>query len=104
MADNDWAWPKLIDSLQRDISQLQSAVEAMRQQSSEAAIEHRKEIDSLIQSLRVVRDEIRPLAEKHKRDTEGMHRIKVAWAERAGWAVLGGIAYLVWQYFKGLPH
>ena len=70
----DWAWPALIQSLQRDIEHPRGAVDDLRRETVQSRERHRDELDGLIDQLRAVRSELDPIlseragARKAKRD------------------------------------
>lgn len=97
----DWAWPRLIDSLQRDIELLRQNVAESREESKAQAEAHRRQVDELIAQLREVQSDIRPIVEREKRSDEARQKLRTAWLEKAGWAVLVLLGVAVWEYLKG---
>lgn len=98
--NTDWAWPALIQSLQRDISHLRELTDEARREAAATREQHRKELDSLIDQLRQVRHEINPIV-KERSDSQRLAReTRWGWIERAGWIVVGGIALAVWEFVK----
>ena len=96
----DWAWPALIQSLQRDIEHLHSIMDEARREASHVREAHRRELDGLIEQLRELRNAIAPVVkERADRDTLAQ-KTRWAWIERAGWVVMGGIALAVWEFVK----
>ena len=53
MAD-DWAWPALIQSLQRDIEHLRGAVDDLRRETVQSRERHRDELDDLPRGAAVI--------------------------------------------------
>ena len=99
MAD-DWAWPALISSLQRDIEHLRGAVDEMRRETGEARERHRNEIDRLIDQLRSVRSDLDPILDDRKAAKTAKREIVWGWVGRGGWFVLAGIAAAVWHWLS----
>jgi hypothetical protein len=96
----DWAWPALIQSLQRDISHLRELMDEARRETIQVRDIHRKELDALIEQLRSVRDQVAPII-KEREDTEKLARqTRWSWIERAGWIVMGGLALAGWEFIK----
>jgi hypothetical protein len=94
----DWAWPRLIDSLQRDIARLHESVEGMRQESVAAREQHRRELDILIGQLRDVRSQLDPIISERASTKSQLERLRWAWIERAGWVGIGVLALVFWEY------
>jgi hypothetical protein len=96
----DWAWPALIQSLQRDIAHLRELMDEARRETAAAREAHRNELNALIEQLRIVRDQVDPIV-KEREDSEKLAReTRWSWIERAGWVVMGGIALAVWEFLK----
>lgn len=96
----DWAWPRLLDSLQRDITRLHETVELMRRETVEARERHREELDGLISQLRQVRAELDPILTEREKLADARDDVKWKWIDRAAWAAAVGIALAVWHYVK----
>lgn len=97
---DDWAWPALIQSLQRDIGHLRDAMDEARRETAQEREQHRKAIDSLIEQLRDVRNKIEPIV-KERTDGQRLAReTRWSWIERAGWIVMGGLALVVWEWLR----
>lgn len=99
MAD-DWAWPALIQSLQSDIAQLRMTLDDVRRETVNVREVHRRELDGLIEQLRDVRDQLRPIAKEREDNQKLSLETRWAWIERAGWVVMGGIALALWDWFR----
>ena len=96
----DWAWPALIESLQRDIAHLRELMDEARRETAQARERHRQELDALIEQLRLVRAELGPIV-KEREDTSKLAReTRWGWIERAGWVAIGGIALALWELLK----
>ena len=96
----DWAWPALIQSLQRDVERLREAMDEARRETVQAREAHRKELDALIDQLRSLRNDISPIV-KEREDGERLAReTRWSWVERAGWIVMGGLALAAWEFLK----
>lgn len=96
----DWAWPALIQSLQRDISHLRELTDEARREAAAVREQHRKELDGLIEQLRDVRSELAPLVKERVETARLARQTRWGWIERAGWVVMGGIALAVWEFVK----
>lgn len=95
---DDWAWPALIHSLQRDIAHLRELMDETRRESVAARETHRRELDALIEQLRQVRADLGPIVrERTDRDRLAQETIW-KWVERVGWGALVLVAYAVWHY------
>jgi hypothetical protein len=97
MAD-DWAWPALIQSLQRDIEHLRGAVDDMRRETSHARERHREELDGLIDQLREVRSELDPILTEREASKAAKREMVWGWVGKGGWLVLLGTAAAVWHW------
>ena len=95
---NDWAWPKLIESLQRDIARIQELVEAMRIESAEAREAHRQELSRLIEQLRTVKDQLEPIISERAEAAKAKREMVWGWIGKGGWIVLTGVALACWHY------
>lgn len=100
MAENEWIWPKLIESLQRDIANLQENLEAMRRDAAEVREAHRKDIEELIRQLQHVRNSLEPIVTERERMEAAKQKAAWAWIERAGFVGLGFIALALWEFIK----
>jgi hypothetical protein len=96
----DWAWPALIESLQRDISHLRELMDESRRESAATREAHRKELDCLIEQLRSVRDQVDPIIKEREESERLAREARWSWIERLGWIVMGGIALAVWEFIK----
>lgn len=96
----DWAWPALIQSLQRDIANLRDLMDEARRETAAAREMHRKELDSLIDQLRIMRNDIAPIVKEREDSAKLAAQTRWSWLERAGWLVMGGIALAVWEFLK----
>ena len=96
----DWAWPALIQSLQRDISNLRDLMDEARREAATAREVHRRELDSLIDQLRDLRNDLMPLKKERDDNAKLARETRWSWIERAGWIVMGGIAFAVWEFVK----
>jgi hypothetical protein len=94
----DWAWPRLIDSLQRDITRLQDVVDEMRQDTIAARELHRRELDALIEQLRSMQSQLTPIVQARDGEAAAARSLKWSWLERLGWAGAVGLALIVWHY------
>lgn len=98
----DWAWPALIQSLQRDVERLREAMDDARRETAAAREAHRRELDALIDQLRALRNDIAPIVKERADDERLAKETRWGWIERAGWVVIGGIALAVWEFMKRL--
>ncbi len=97
---DDWAWPALIQSLQRDIAHLRELMDEARRETAQAREVHRRELDGLIDQLREVKSRLDPIV-KERDDGERLARqTRWSWLERAGWIAMGGIALALWEFIK----
>ena len=96
----DWAWPALIESLQRDIAHLRELMDEARRETAQARERHRQELDALIEQLRVVRNELEPIVKERTNTQRLAQETRWRWFERAGWVVMGGIALAVWDFIR----
>lgn len=96
----DWAWPALIQSLQRDIANLRDLMDEARREAATAREVHRRELDSLIDQLRDLRNDLMPLKKERDENTKLARETRWAWIERLGWIVMGGIALAVWDFVR----
>jgi hypothetical protein len=96
----DWAWPRLIESLQRDIYELRETVNDIRKETAIARDKHRDEVDGLIEQLRSIRTALDPIVSSRDSDMTAKQRLKWAWIERLGWVAMGGIAIALWEFIK----
>jgi hypothetical protein len=96
----DWAWPALIQSLQRDIGQLRELMDEARRETFAAREAHRKELDALIEQLRAVREQLTPIVKEREDNTRLSRETRWSWVERGGWLVMGFIALAVWQFIR----
>ena len=101
---SDWAWPALIQSLQRDILHLREVVEQHRHDSDQARDAHRRELDSLIQQLRELRNDIEPVITDRAETQKLARQTRWGWIEKAGWVLAGGIAIAAWDFIKRHLH
>jgi hypothetical protein len=97
MAD-DWAWPALIQSLQRDIEHLRGAVDDMRRESVQSRERHRDELDGLIDQLREVRTELDPILEERQAGRDAKREMVWGWLGKAGWIALIALGVAAWHY------
>ena len=97
MAD-DWAWPALIQSLQRDIEHLRGAVDDMRRESVQSRERHRDELDGLIDQLREVRTELDPILEERQAGRAAKREMVWGWLGKAGWVALIALGVAAWHY------
>ena len=102
MAD-DWAWPALIQSLQRDIEHLRGAVDDMRRESVQSRERHRDELDGLIDQLREVRTELDPILEERQAGRAAKREMVWGWLGKAGWIALLALGAAVWHYLTEHP-
>ena len=102
MAD-DWAWPALIQSLQRDIEHLRGAVDDMRRESVQSRERHRDELDGLIDQLREVRTELDPILEERQTARAAKRQMLWGWVGKAGWIALLALGAAVWHYLTEHP-
>ena len=106
MAD-DWAWPALIQSLQRDIEHLRGAVDDLRRETVQSRERHRDELDGLIDKLREVRSELDPILSERAGARKAKRDMMWDWIGKGGWIVLTGLAIAVWHYMTkhlGIDH
>jgi hypothetical protein len=96
----DWAWPALIQSLQRDVERLREAMDEARRETAAAREAHRKELDALIDQLRALRNDIAPIVKEREDDEKLARETRWSWIERAGWVVMGGLALAVWEFLR----
>lgn len=99
-APTDWAWPALIESLQRDISHLRELMDEARRETAAAREAHRKELDALIDQLRTVRDQVAPIVKEREDGRRLARETRWSWLERLGWVVMGGVALAIWEFIK----
>jgi chromosome segregation ATPase len=97
---NDWAWPALIQSLQHDIARLHDAVELLRCDSQSSRDRHEREIGQLVEQLRDVQSQLRPIVSDRANITEAKRDISRRWIERGGWALIVAVAFTVWHYIS----
>lgn len=106
MAD-DWAWPALIQSLQRDIEHLRGSVDDMRRESVQSRERHRDELDDLIDQLRRVRSELDPILSERQAAQKAKRAVLWDWIGKGGWILLTGVALAAWHYLTkhaGIDH
>lgn len=96
----DWAWPALIQSLQRDVERLREAMDEARRETAQAREAHRRELDALIDQLRDLRNDLAPIVKEREADAKLSRETRWGWIERAGWVVMGGIALAVWEFVR----
>lgn len=96
----DWAWPALIQSLQRDVERLREAMDEARRETAQAREAHRRELDALIDQLRQLRNDISPIVKERDDNKRLATQTRWGWIERAGWVVMGGIALAVWEFMR----
>ena len=96
----DWAWPALIESLQRDIAHLRELMDEARRETAQAREAHRKELDALIEQLRLVRAELGPIVKEREEGERLARETRWSWFERAGWIVMGGLALAAWEFLR----
>lgn len=94
----DWAWPALIQSLQRDIASLRDHADEARREAQAAREAHRREIDGLIEQLRDVKEALKPIISERQAAQEGRRRMLWDWAGRGGWVLLVALAIAAWHY------
>lgn len=94
----DWAWPRLLDSLQRDIARLHETVEMMRRETAEVRERHREELDELIDQLRKVRAELEPILTERQKTAEARREMVWGWAGKGGWLILLAIGAAVYHF------
>lgn len=97
---NDWVWPKLIESLQRDIERLRETIEATRQEAATVREAHRKELDALIEQLRSLRNDLNPIVSERVQNARLAKETRWKWIERLGWVAMGGVSLAVWEFLK----
>lgn len=100
VSEHDWAWPALIQSLQRDVERLREAMDEARRETAQAREAHRKELDALIDQLRALRNDISPIVKEREDSAKLARETRWSWIERAGWIAMGGIALAVWEYLR----
>jgi Spy/CpxP family protein refolding chaperone len=96
----DWAWPALIQSLQRDIGQLRELMDEARRETIQVREIHRKELDALIDQLRSVREQLNPIVKEREDSNRLSRETRWSWIERTGWVVIGGLALAAWHFIK----
>ena len=96
----DWAWPALIESLQRDIAHLRELMDEARRETAAAREAHRKELDGLIDQLREVKSHLDPIVKERADDDRLAKETRWSWIERAGWIAMGGLALAVWEFLR----
>ena len=96
----DWAWPALIQSLQNDISHLRDLMDEARRETSTIREQHRKELDGLIEQLRVVRAELEPIIEEREASRKARREMVWDWIGKGGWIVIVGAVAAGWHYIK----
>jgi Spy/CpxP family protein refolding chaperone len=96
----DWAWPALIQSLQRDIGQLRELMDEARRETIQVREIHRKELDALIDQLRSVRSELDPIVKERSDERRLARETRWSWIERTGWVVMGGLALAAWEFMR----
>ena len=95
---DDWAWPALIQSLQRDIEHLRGSVDDMRRETVQSRERHRDELDGLIDQLREVRTELDPIIEEREQARDAKRQMLWGWLGKAGWIALIALTAAVWHY------
>ena len=99
MAD-DWAWPALIESLQRDIAHLRELADESRRDVAATREQHRRELDALIEQLREVRTQLTPLVQARANHDRLSQETRWRWIERLGWVAMGAVALGLWELIK----
>lgn len=94
----DWAWPALIQSLQRDIEHLRDLMDDARRETAQTREAHRKELDALIEQLRAVKAELDPILEEREAAKKARRDLVWGWVGKGGWLIATGIALAVWHY------
>ena len=97
---DDWAWPALIQSLQRDILHLRELMDEARRETSAVREQHRRELDALIEQLREVKSHLDPIVKERTEGERLARETRWSWVERAGWIVMGGLALAAWEYLR----
>jgi hypothetical protein len=96
----DWAWPALIQSLQRDIEHLRDLMDDARRETAATREAHRKELDALIEQLRAVKAELDPILEEREARRKARRAVAWEWAGKGGWALFALIALAVWHWIS----
>lgn len=96
----DWAWPALIQSLQRDVERLREAMDEARRETAAAREAHRRELDTIIEQLRQLRNDVSPIVKERETEDKLARETRWSWIERAGWIVIGGVALAAWEFVK----
>ena len=94
----DWAWPALIQSLQRDIDHLRTLIDEARREGTHAREVHRQELDTLIDELREVRTELDPILEERQTARDAKREMLWGWVGKAGWVALIALGVAAWHY------
>ena len=94
----DWAWPRLLDSLQRDITRLQEIVDEMRKDTLAAREMHRRDLDALIEQLRSLQAQLTPIVQERVSEKDAARDVKWSWLEKAGWAGIVGLGWIIWHF------
>ena len=97
---DDWAWPALIQSLQRDIAHLRELMDEARRETAATRELHRRELDALIEQLRNVRNDLEPIVKERQEGERLARETRWSWIERAGWLVIGALALAGWEFLR----
>lgn len=98
--DNDWAWPKLIESLQNDIARLERRLEQHGEEAASERAKHRADIDRLIHLLEDLRAKVNPILTEREENAKLRRETKWSWIERAMWGGTGFLAFAAWEFIK----
>ena len=96
----DWAWPALIQSLQRDIAHLREMMDEARKENAAVREAHREQLDELIEELREVRSHLEPIISEREATQKARREVLWGWAGKGGWLILLGILMTAWHYIS----
>ena len=94
----DWAWPALIHSLQNDIAHLRELMDEARRETSAAREAHRRELDALIEQLRLVKHELDPILEEREAAKAARREMVWGWIGKGGWMLVLGALAAAWHF------
>lgn len=94
----DWAWPALIASLQRDISNLRDHVDEVRRDAVAAREQHRREVEALIEQLREVKAHLEPIISERDAAKKARREMLWGWMGKGGWVIILAAAATAWHW------
>lgn len=96
----DWAWPALIQSLQRDITHLRDLMDEARRETAAAREAHRKELDALIEQLREVKSHLEPILSEREAAKKARREMVWGWMGKGGWVIILAAAATAWHWIS----